>query len=52
MTEHRIGTQEEWQAQRDKLLAEEKELTREVARFVVELRRRSHRDCDGQTVAS
>jgi hypothetical protein len=24
----------------------------EVARFVVELRRRSHRDCDGQTVAS
>ena len=25
---------------------------REVARFVVELRRRSHRDCDGQTVAS
>jgi predicted dithiol-disulfide oxidoreductase (DUF899 family) len=28
MTEHRIGTQEEWQAERDKLLAEEKELTR------------------------
>ena len=28
MPEHRIGTQEEWQAQRDKLLAEEKELTR------------------------
>jgi predicted dithiol-disulfide oxidoreductase (DUF899 family) len=28
MTEHRIGTQEEWQAQRDELLAEEKELTR------------------------
>jgi predicted dithiol-disulfide oxidoreductase (DUF899 family) len=25
---HRIGTQEEWQAERDKLLAEEKELTR------------------------
>ncbi len=28
MTEHRIGTQEEWQAERDKLLKEEKELTR------------------------
>jgi predicted dithiol-disulfide oxidoreductase (DUF899 family) len=28
MPEHRIGTQEEWQAERDKLLAEEKELTR------------------------
>ena len=28
MTEHRIGTQEEWQAQRDELLEEEKELTR------------------------
>jgi predicted dithiol-disulfide oxidoreductase (DUF899 family) len=28
MTEHRIGTQEEWQAQRDQLLKEEKELTR------------------------
>jgi len=28
MTEHRIGTQEEWQAQRDELLKEEKELTR------------------------
>ena len=28
MTEHRIGTQEEWQAERDRLLAEEKELTR------------------------
>ena len=26
--EHRIGTQEEWQAERDELLAEEKELTR------------------------
>ena len=35
MTEHRIGTQEEWQAARDELLKEEKELTRrgdEVAR--------------------
>jgi len=28
MTEHRIGTQEEWQAQRGALLQEEKELTR------------------------
>ena len=28
MTEHRIATQEEWQAERDELLAEEKELTR------------------------
>jgi predicted dithiol-disulfide oxidoreductase (DUF899 family) len=27
MPEHRIGTQEEWQAERDALLAEEKELT-------------------------
>src|SRR5215218_9118572 len=28
MPEHRAGTQEEWQAEREKLLAEEKELTR------------------------
>ncbi|HWX88386.1 MAG TPA: DUF899 family protein [Solirubrobacteraceae bacterium] len=28
MAEHRIGTQEEWQAGRDELLKEEKELTR------------------------
>jgi predicted dithiol-disulfide oxidoreductase (DUF899 family) len=28
MTHHRIGTQEEWQAERDALLKEEKELTR------------------------
>ena len=28
MTEHRVGTQEDWQAERDKLLAEEKKLTR------------------------
>jgi predicted dithiol-disulfide oxidoreductase (DUF899 family) len=28
MTEHRIGTQEEWQAERDELLRDEKELTR------------------------
>src|SRR5919197_3378122 len=27
MTEHRIGTQEDWQAERDELLKEEKELT-------------------------
>jgi predicted dithiol-disulfide oxidoreductase (DUF899 family) len=28
MSDHRIGTQEEWQAERDELLKEEKELTR------------------------
>jgi predicted dithiol-disulfide oxidoreductase (DUF899 family) len=28
MPEHRVGTQEEWQAEREKLLGEEKELTR------------------------
>jgi predicted dithiol-disulfide oxidoreductase (DUF899 family) len=28
MTDHKTGTQEEWQAQRDELLAQEKELTR------------------------
>jgi predicted dithiol-disulfide oxidoreductase (DUF899 family) len=28
MPEHRIGTQEEWQAERDELLAKEKEITR------------------------
>jgi predicted dithiol-disulfide oxidoreductase (DUF899 family) len=28
MPEHKVGTQEEWQAERDKLLAEEKKLTR------------------------
>ena len=28
MPEHAVGTQEEWQAERDELLAEEKELTR------------------------
>ncbi|MGN6167467.1 MAG: DUF899 domain-containing protein [Solirubrobacteraceae bacterium] len=28
MTDHRIGTQKEWQAERDELLKEEKELTR------------------------
>ena len=28
MTQHRVATQEEWQAARDELLAEEKEVTR------------------------
>jgi predicted dithiol-disulfide oxidoreductase (DUF899 family) len=28
MTQHKVGTHEEWQAARDELLAEEKELTR------------------------
>ena len=28
MADHRIGTQEEWQTERDELLTEEKELTR------------------------
>ena len=28
MTDHRIATQQEWQAARDELLKEEKELTR------------------------
>ena len=28
MSDHRVGTQEEWQAEREQLLAEEKELTR------------------------
>jgi predicted dithiol-disulfide oxidoreductase (DUF899 family) len=40
MTKQRIGTQEEWQAERDKLLAEERELTRrsdELARTRREL---------------
>jgi predicted dithiol-disulfide oxidoreductase (DUF899 family) len=40
MTQHRIGTQEEWQAERDQLLTEEKELTRrsdELARARREL---------------
>jgi predicted dithiol-disulfide oxidoreductase (DUF899 family) len=27
MTEHRLGTQEEWQAKRNELLTEERELT-------------------------
>ena len=42
MSEHRIGTQEEWQAERDELLKEEKELTRrgdELARKRRELPR-------------
>src|SRR5207237_1242430 len=33
MTEHRIGTQEEWQAERNELLKEEKELNRRVAQL-------------------
>jgi predicted dithiol-disulfide oxidoreductase (DUF899 family) len=40
MAEHRVGTQEEWQAERDELLEEEKELTRrgdELARMRREL---------------
>jgi predicted dithiol-disulfide oxidoreductase (DUF899 family) len=40
MSEHRIGTQEEWQAEREELLKEEKELTRrgdELARMRREL---------------
>jgi predicted dithiol-disulfide oxidoreductase (DUF899 family) len=40
MTEHRIGTQEEWEAEREQLLKEEKELTRrsdELARKRLEL---------------
>ncbi len=40
MPEHRTGTQDEWQAERDKLLAEEKELTRrndDLARKRMEL---------------
>ena len=42
MTQHEVGTQEEWQAARDELLAEEKELTRrndELARKRRELPR-------------
>src|ERR671915_2002103 len=42
MTHHKVGTQEEWQAARDELLAEEKELTRrndELARKRRELPR-------------
>jgi predicted dithiol-disulfide oxidoreductase (DUF899 family) len=40
MTEHKVGTQEEWQAAREELLREEKELTRrsdELARKRLEL---------------
>jgi predicted dithiol-disulfide oxidoreductase (DUF899 family) len=40
MAQHKVGTQEEWQAARDELLAEEKELTRrndELARIRREL---------------
>jgi predicted dithiol-disulfide oxidoreductase (DUF899 family) len=39
MTEHRIGTQEEWQAERDALLSEEKELTRRSDELAEQRRR-------------
>src|SRR5213082_3339649 len=39
MTEHRIGTQEEWQAERDELLKEEKELTRRSDELAAKRRR-------------
>jgi predicted dithiol-disulfide oxidoreductase (DUF899 family) len=38
MTEHRIGTQEEWQAERDELLKEEKELTRRGDKLAIKRR--------------
>ncbi len=38
MTEHTIGTQEEWQAKRDELLEEEKELTRRGDKLAVKRR--------------
>jgi len=38
MTGHRIGTQEEWQAERDALLAQEKELTRRNDELAVKRR--------------
>jgi len=38
MTQHKVGTQEEWQAARDELLAEEKELTRRNRRGGLPLR--------------
>jgi predicted dithiol-disulfide oxidoreductase (DUF899 family) len=39
MAEHRIGTQEEWQAERDALLQEEKELTRRSDELAAKRRR-------------
>src|SRR5437868_1226906 len=39
MTEHRIGTQEEWRAERDELLKEEKELTRRGDELAAKRRR-------------
>jgi predicted dithiol-disulfide oxidoreductase (DUF899 family) len=39
MTEHRIGTQAEWQAERDALLREEKELTRRSDELAEQRRR-------------
>jgi predicted dithiol-disulfide oxidoreductase (DUF899 family) len=38
MADHRIGTQEEWQAERDELLREEKELTRRGDELAVKRR--------------
>ena len=38
MTEHRIGTQEEWQAERDELLKAEKELTRRSDELAIKRR--------------
>jgi predicted dithiol-disulfide oxidoreductase (DUF899 family) len=38
MADHRIGTQEEWQAERDELLKEEKELTRRGDELAVKRR--------------
>ena len=38
MTQHKIGTQEEWQAARDELLAKEKELTRRSDELAAERR--------------
>ena len=39
MTEHRIGTQDEWKAERDELLKEEKELTRRSDQLAEKRRR-------------
>src|SRR4029077_20808269 len=38
MSDHRIGTQEEWQSERDELLKEEKELTRRGDELAVKRR--------------
>ena len=39
MAEHRIGTQEDWQAERDALLKDEKELTRRSDELAAKRRR-------------